>query len=506
MMSYDLHGTWDGTNPYLGPYVNSHTNLTEIDRALELLWRNDVDPKKVVMGMGFYGRSFTLSNPSCKSAGCGFSAGGTPGRCSASAGTLMFSEIQEIIDKGGAQVTTDKTAAVKIVTWGGNQWVSYDDEETLKLKMDYANGKCLGGVMVWAASTDDAKGTAIKALAKASGRTDLSKSLFAKAVSSDPSQCVWGECGASCPSGLVPVESSGSNASPLGIELGCNQGKRNFCCPSKNPPTCKWKGSPKFCGALAKNRCSGKEIEIAASTDGCWTGHKSLCCTKTDSTSTLDSCEWLGAAPFCSAGATFGSILGLGTTPVAGAFSFLSYGCPNKDKPKELTTGKQGEGGQQTCAYNGGFKSYCCKDPVPWKECKWQVLLDESLTEALTDCLVGDPETLPGFNGSRYCPALSPTSFSTFRQTARLAVRAERSLSQLMALAVAPGRTPISAVVTPTHQSSPNYQRSVFVPALQTCRTCLRSRREARAPRTCTKKAMSLIIIAYYRRLTRGDT
>ncbi|KAK7698334.1 hypothetical protein SLS64_012582 [Diaporthe eres] len=40
---------------------------------------------------------------------------------------------------------------------------------------------------------------------------------------------------------------------------------------------------------VAKNRCSGKEIEVAASTDGCWTGHKSLCCRKTDSTSNLDS-------------------------------------------------------------------------------------------------------------------------------------------------------------------------------------------------------------------------
>lgn len=36
VMSYDLHGTWDGTNPYLGPYINSHTNLTEIDLALEV--------------------------------------------------------------------------------------------------------------------------------------------------------------------------------------------------------------------------------------------------------------------------------------------------------------------------------------------------------------------------------------------------------------------------------------------------------------------------------------
>ena len=29
-----------------------------------------------------------------------------------------------------------------------DQWVSYDNGKTLKKKMDYANGKCLGGVMV----------------------------------------------------------------------------------------------------------------------------------------------------------------------------------------------------------------------------------------------------------------------------------------------------------------------------------------------------------------------
>lgn len=29
-----------------------------------------------------------------------------------------------------------------------DQWVSYDNSNTLKKKMDYANGKCLGGIMV----------------------------------------------------------------------------------------------------------------------------------------------------------------------------------------------------------------------------------------------------------------------------------------------------------------------------------------------------------------------
>lgn len=114
MLNYS--GTWDSTDPYIGPVINAHTNLTEIDMTLDLLWRNDIDPAKVSMGMGFYGRSFTLSDPSCTAAGCPFSAGGTPGPCSASAGTLMYSEIEDII-AAGATVTEDKDAAVAIVTW-----------------------------------------------------------------------------------------------------------------------------------------------------------------------------------------------------------------------------------------------------------------------------------------------------------------------------------------------------------------------------------------------------
>lgn len=57
-------------------------------------------------------------------------------------------EINRLIDDG-ADVTLDKDAAVKIVTWDNNQWVSYDDDETFKMKLDYANNLCLGGSMIW---------------------------------------------------------------------------------------------------------------------------------------------------------------------------------------------------------------------------------------------------------------------------------------------------------------------------------------------------------------------
>lgn len=118
--------------------------MTESDDALKLLWRNNIDPHKVNFGIALYGRTFTLNNPACSSAGCPIAGAGKPGRCTQTSGLLSHSEIREVV-AGGAKVVMDNTAAVKIATWGDSQWASYDDEDTLKLKMRYANANCLGG-------------------------------------------------------------------------------------------------------------------------------------------------------------------------------------------------------------------------------------------------------------------------------------------------------------------------------------------------------------------------
>ena len=85
-----------------------------------------------------------MSSSSCLSAGCPFSSGGKPGPCTATSGILSGIEIREVV-AAGATVTFDQVAAVKIVTWDDDQWVSYDDAETMKLKVEYANSRCLGG-------------------------------------------------------------------------------------------------------------------------------------------------------------------------------------------------------------------------------------------------------------------------------------------------------------------------------------------------------------------------
>lgn len=72
---------------------------------------------------------------------------GNPGLCTATEGILSYSEIEEIVTDSsrGATVTLDSKAAVKIAVFDDNQWVGYDDAETLRLKQEFANSVCIGG-------------------------------------------------------------------------------------------------------------------------------------------------------------------------------------------------------------------------------------------------------------------------------------------------------------------------------------------------------------------------
>ncbi|KAF1930150.1 glycoside hydrolase family 18 protein [Didymella exigua CBS 183.55] len=121
------------------------------------------------MGLGFYGRTFTMKDPGCMHAGCEFSEVAKGGDRTGTPGVLSAATINKIIENG-VTVLHDLEAAAKIVTWDGNQWASFDDAETLKIKLDYANQRCLGGTMVWAIDLDD--GSLLAALSSVSTKKE----------------------------------------------------------------------------------------------------------------------------------------------------------------------------------------------------------------------------------------------------------------------------------------------------------------------------------------------
>ncbi|KAM5484998.1 putative chitinase [Microsporum audouinii] len=311
LMSYDIHGAWDIGNKWTGSFLNSHTNMTEIQSALDLLWRNDIHPDKVVLGIAFYSRSFTIESISCAEPKCGVISGGIAGKCSHTTGVLLNPKIQDIIKAKGLTPKLYRDEAVKTVSWDNHQ--------------------------------DDNKDTNAKALIKASGREIRAWPDFSAQPSKEPPikatvvrLCRWSNCAKDCPKGFKSVPRDGTNllmTHNIGCEIypgrGNSGGQYTFCCPGDlDIPKCRWRGH-RNSGACQPG-CEKGEVEVG----------------------TLADCKWHGSAPIC-------------------AKSGQHADC-SKEFPHFIVAASAGAGGEQTCSQ--GSKSYYCKEPPPdfATDCAWQ--------------------------------------------------------------------------------------------------------------------------------------
>ncbi|KAH7304437.1 hypothetical protein B0I35DRAFT_495191, partial [Stachybotrys elegans] len=241
LMTYDLYGSWDGHSDWIGPHVYAHTNLTVIKRALNLLWRNDVPANQVNLGLGFYGRTYQLADSSCDTPGCEFKDPGKAGTCSGQGGYMSYQDIAEV-RKSNPPVVTDRENAIKYFRYDDDQWVSYDDEETLKWKVEFANSKGLRGLFIWAITQDTDKNELLDAVLQPKG---LGKFHQRNGVRSDvdrpdtqsPDSCVWSDCDGSCKPGMIGI--TDVRCDPVGS----SHPRKTLCCPlgaAYDPNYCQW--------------------------------------------------------------------------------------------------------------------------------------------------------------------------------------------------------------------------------------------------------------------------
>ncbi|PYH88797.1 glycoside hydrolase, partial [Aspergillus ellipticus CBS 707.79] len=360
VMDYDLHGTWDIGDKWTGAYLNAHTNLTEIKTAMDLLWGVDIKPSKVNMGMAFYGRSYTISSSSCAEPGCPYLSAGNTGTCSESAGVLFNSEIEDIISEYDLTPTLYKDAAVKTIHWDTDQWVSFDDEETWKIKAEFAKSVCLGGVMVWSVDEDDSNDTFSDGLATALGHslsintttglpTDLLSDKSTTTVSTQSDYCRFINCGEVCPSGFSEIVREDKKTQIMLDSTECLPGSKQtqtLCCPTSSElPTCRWRGFHN--SGKCKGGCESNEAEVGTITAGCHSGYQSACCTITDSTEPWSECAWTEK---CEKEET----------------------CPS-GYDHFVVESRQGWGGRKSCSGDKNYY-YCCKGsavPDAFTNCKW---------------------------------------------------------------------------------------------------------------------------------------
>ena len=160
LMTYDFHGSWDkktGHNAPMFPCEGDDIDFFNVDSAVKYWIAAGFPPRKIMLGLPIYGRSFKLDDPSNTGFHSPARDGGSAGKWTRAKGFLGYYEICQFLKEGWTKVQTPD-CVVGPYAYKDNQWVGYDDVEAVKFKMNYVKENKLGGGMVWDVSMDDFKG------------------------------------------------------------------------------------------------------------------------------------------------------------------------------------------------------------------------------------------------------------------------------------------------------------------------------------------------------------
>lgn len=150
LMTYDLRGGFShvtGHHANLGPQTGDENGPSSM-RTIEIYHNAGVPYNKMVLGAAFYGRAWSdvqskLNNGLGQtSSNVGVGGGG-------------FDELKaSYINKNGYTRYFDEKAQAPYL-FDGSNFITYEDEASIKAKCDYVKGKGLAGIMYWAYGCHD---------------------------------------------------------------------------------------------------------------------------------------------------------------------------------------------------------------------------------------------------------------------------------------------------------------------------------------------------------------
>ncbi|XP_052892133.1 probable chitinase 10 [Anopheles moucheti] len=163
LMTYDLHAYWDAQTGANAPmYASSWetgytTSMLNVDACVKAWLSAGLSPSKLTLGVPVFGHTFKLTSTSDTRVGAPTSGPGDAGPYTLEPGTLSYLEVCEKLKAGGYTQAYSNEQKVPYA-YRGNQWISYDNANSIALKVQYAKSLNLGGVMVYSIESDDARG------------------------------------------------------------------------------------------------------------------------------------------------------------------------------------------------------------------------------------------------------------------------------------------------------------------------------------------------------------
>ncbi|KAK1971060.1 hypothetical protein LY78DRAFT_568603 [Colletotrichum sublineola] len=263
LVAYDLKSTDRST-------TRAMSEKNSIETALNFLANAGVPHTQINLGIGFFGRTYTLSDKSCNGLGCAASGFGVAGKCTGQPGFLSYDEISSDIAISGGRVD-DKTG-INYLSYGDGQWVSYEDRNSIIEKVKYAKSKGLLGVAIWAIDLDDDNHNLLNATLYPGGLGSLSLKTGTTHVDSsnytnvDISACFWSECSTSSRPSHCGISNQDVMFDRCSLDPKTGEKRYKFlCCPlgqAPDPETCEWNQVDG--GSCGKRGCKTSQVPIAS--------------------------------------------------------------------------------------------------------------------------------------------------------------------------------------------------------------------------------------------------
>uniref|UniRef100_A0A182IVC1 chitinase n=1 Tax=Anopheles atroparvus TaxID=41427 RepID=A0A182IVC1_ANOAO len=164
LMAYDFNGAWNNFTGHNAPLFagpsdqNDFQRMLNVDHSVSYWIRQGAPVAKLILGVPAYARTFTLADTANSALRAPSTGPGMAGPYTSQPGYLAYHEVCTHFLPGASW--TRVWEGVQRVPYGflGQQWIGYDDHESVTEKCSYVNSRNLGGAMLWSIDMDDFSG------------------------------------------------------------------------------------------------------------------------------------------------------------------------------------------------------------------------------------------------------------------------------------------------------------------------------------------------------------
>jgi len=154
IMTYAFHSASEKVTGQNSPLYDCNDSKNESISDAVNKWVSKGFPKnKINIGFASYGRGWTLASANNKGVGAPTAGPSVAQPYTKQAGSAAYYELCDILEQGGSRTFDNCSKCPDIVL--NTQWYSYDDVDSLKIKLDWLKQNDLAGAFVWTLDMDD---------------------------------------------------------------------------------------------------------------------------------------------------------------------------------------------------------------------------------------------------------------------------------------------------------------------------------------------------------------